>query len=487
MKPLNVVIKGFVVKSAAQILEKAFEDIPLGYCMTVLDKDADRPNLKAEEHVSLYSPKLRMIDMEGGYDIDWNTIRPLDEKLIYDMRECEAIVLDMFSRYERNTTISYEQRKRAYLQHLRYWNHILEEKKIDLCIISHIPHNCFDNVLYRLCKLKGIPTTLFYYGIVPDALMYMTDWEESAIEVRDRYKELQSEHPNGSLDIQLSKECQEYFEKQTDSSRDSAPWYMDMVPSHPSKRSVGSWIGIGMSLGFKKPVQFLSHICSHTFWQQKLRQSRAFRFYESHCTEPDLNKKYVYVALQSQPECSTSPMAGAFVDQLLTVQLLSACLPEDVHLYVKEHPHQGGRCRSVEYYKDFLAVDRVQLVSRSFSTYHLIEHATAVSTATGTVGFEALFREKPVFLFGHRFFQYAPGVYPIHSEEDCKKAVEEIYNKGKRPRLADVRLFFKAFDDVKVLGHVVTICEAATNITPEENAQSVGAFLSQKIREIVQS
>jgi capsule polysaccharide export protein KpsC/LpsZ len=178
-------------------------------------------------------------------------------------------------------------------------------------------------------------------------------------------------------------------------------------------------------------------------------------------------------------------MAGAFVDQLLIVQLLSACLPGNVKIYVKEHPHQQYRNRSVDFYRDLLAVDRARLLPRHFGTFQLIKHAMAVATATGTVGFESLIRGKPVFLFGHRFYQYAPGVFPIHSTADCMKAVTEIFERGAKPDVRLTKLFIKAYDDMQVRGYLGRLLQEASNITVDENVENTGSFIQNRISALV--
>ena len=48
----------------------------------------------------------------------------------------------------------------------------------------------------------------------------------------------------------------------------------------------------------------------------------------------------------------------------------------------------------------------VRFMPRGFNSFRLQEHAEAIATVAGTAGFEALFREKPVIMFGHWFYQY---------------------------------------------------------------------------------
>ena len=141
------------------------------------------------------------------------------------------------------------------------------------------------------------------------------------------------------------------------------------------------------------------------------------------------------------------------VKKAVMAKMLQAHLPDDVLIYIKEHPWESGWLkRSVEFYKDLLELPKVRLLKRSVNTFVLRERCRAVATATGTAGVEALFRGKPVFLFGHRFYQYARGVYRIHSSEDCAKAVSTIFTENKTPTLVECRLYLKAMLDTRIRG-----------------------------------
>jgi capsule polysaccharide export protein KpsC/LpsZ len=146
-------------------------------------------------------------------------------------------------------------------------------------------------------------------------------------------------------------------------------------------------------------------------------------------------------------------MGGAYANQVLIAQLLNAYLPDDVLIYIKEHPRESGwLSRSTEDYEDLLALPKVRFVSRDTSTFSLRERCAAVATVTGTVGFEALFRGKPVFLFGHRFYQYAGGVHRIRTCEDMRAAVRAVFEGRETPTLMQARLYLKAMEDTCVRG-----------------------------------
>ena len=214
--------------------------------------------------------------------------------------------------------------------------------------------------------------------------------------------------------------------------------------------------------------------------QLNLKRVELFGFYNEKAIEPDLSCKYIYVAPHYQPEATTVPLAGAFANQLLIVQMLAYCVPDDVLIYVKEHPAQDVFCRSIRFYQDIASIPNVRLIRRSFNTFELTTHAVAVATATGTVGWEALFKGKPVLMFGSYIYQYAPGVLRVKTLEDCKKAIYKIFHEGFKPNLDELKLFLKAIDETRFM---LWLSEYHVEETMNNLTQSIVQHLSSSLSE----
>ena len=166
-------------------------------------------------------------------------------------------------------------------------------------------------------------------------------------------------------------------------------------------------------------------------------------------TEPGFGKPFVYLSLNYQPEATTSPMGGVFVDQLLMIETLAAAIPPDWLIYVKEHPGQwitnSKRYFSYRYrgyYKEIIRLPNVRLMPVVTSNYDLINNARAVATVTGTPGWEALLRSKPVLVFGYPWYQHCSGVFKVNSAESCKIAIEKIINGFKVEKQAIINFLY---------------------------------------------
>jgi hypothetical protein len=426
--------------------------------------------------------------ISGDYTyVNWSKITPLDEETIYKMSNCEAVVLKMMDRLS-SVPITYEERKRLYLRHLRYWNHITLHENIDLFLNSNIPHEIYDFIIYTLCKLKNIPCLLTTYSPIDGVIFISDDWEkEPATSIAKNYNQIISQNPERIL---LSERFRNHLTRQISLEEDPVPWYMasnfnpNITKYKLGKSNFTSLFAL-IKIAFesqevigkviKKSIKKLQGI------GKKREQRKIFSFYEYNTTNPDLSQKYIYVALHYQPECTTSPMAGAFVDQILIVQMIASFLPPDIYIYVKEHPFQTSHCRTISFYRDLLAIPQVRLISSKYSSFRLLDNCLAVATATGTAGWEGLFRQKPVLMFGHYIYQYAPKVFPIHSMKDCREAIDRITKDNAKPSLYEMEVYLKAMENHAIIAYADIAYSSVSQITSEENTSNLFSALRKKI------
>lgn len=444
--PLNIILKSFDGPRIRPMLKAAFAGRSIGTCISIVNRNEPAPEIPAARHVWMPANPLRA----GQYsNVDWNTIAPLDAELIESMAHCETMFLAMIERYALNNDIPYAERKRQYLAHLRYWDHVLRTEKIGLYLLNHSPHQCFDLVIYDLCKLRGIPTYLLDRCYNVDGVFLVKDFEKSAEQLLPAMEKLRMEYADQSKQIPLSPSYEAFYTVQT--TQMVPAWSPGKRDEHLTKKNFFSkWIGKSLELLHRNPVKFLKAVISPDVWTRKFKQHRTARFYDEHTVEPDFSLPYIYMPLSKQPEDGVLPRGGAFANQELMVQLVAAHVPPGVCVYLKEHPAQGELFRSEAFYRSIRELPNVRFVPRSADSLRLIHNAKAIATITGTAGFEAIFRGKPVLMFGHRFCQYAPGTYMIRSAADCRSAMEQIFEKGETPPLRDVRLFMKAVEETSV-------------------------------------
>lgn len=464
------------------VLRALVQEFPFEFCASLASIHCALPMLSEDAQ-----PRFHSVDARQGVypGAGLSALQPLDEEIITELRDCEALFMFMMTRHEHARIVPYSRRKELYLTHLRFWNDFLERHDINILISSELPHEMPDHVIYALCKWKKIPIVFAHAAPIKDTFFLQSDIEESVVQIRDRLAEIHAENPD---DVLLSPQLEQYYKTQTQLEGTLSVIY----PKKPT--TIFQKFAQQILSMPRRRMHWLPTLFSMKDWTrraQKLRttylQRSLCRFYDTHAVKPDLDKPFVYFPLQYQPECSTCPMAGAFNDQELSIHLLSRTLPAGVLLYVKEHPRQrteGTAARSIWFYQQLLAMPNVRLVAHDTSTFHLREHCTAVATGTGTAGLEALFRQKPVFLFGHTFFQYAEGVFMIRTRDDCAQAVDAVFAKGARPTLKGVRRFLKAIDDTRIHGSVGDWYLEISDRTVEESTNAFNNALRRWLQKL---
>jgi len=479
----NILLKSFDGPYCKEIIGEAFKGMPLGTVLNILEDKKQFPDLDAKDHRWISAKPIR--ESEYG-DVDWNTISPIDEELIENMRPCEAVFLMMVGRHVFKKTkgqeLSYRERKRQYLQALRYWNHVLETESIDLFLSNHVPHQGYDIVIYELCKLKGIRTLFLDRFAESDTFWVGEDWEKSIEEIVPKYEELQQHYSNTDEKIELSPQFEVYAKTH---EKDEQPWYFqeNRVEILKHKGFISRWKSTVLDLLLKKPATLIRLLLSPSIWKKKLTQHSILSYYDAVAQRnPDLTKPFIYVPLHMQPEASTCPKGGAFADQELIVELLAGCIPKGVSLYVKEHPNQTDFMRSKQFYKDLMDIPSVTLIAKEVDSYQLIANTKAIATVAGSAGLEGMFRKTPVLMFGHWFYQFAPGVHPISSKEDCTKALDLIFAGKGKPSDRETRIFLKAMEEC---GGATITCERKgedPRFTFDERAIIMGKFIAEKLR-----
>lgn len=167
---------------------------------------------------------------------------------------------------------------------------------------------------------------------------------------------------------------------------------------------------------------------------------KLFKLYKKLSVYPDLNTKYLVFFMHFQPERTSMPEAYDFSNQWFIIRMLSQSLPKGWKLVVKEHPsifinQLDFRYRNSKFYKNIDAIDNVELASLYCDTFDLIDYSQAIVTITGTVGVQALIRNKPVLVFGVASYRNQPNVYSIRELSDLEEAIEDIKNTGSENQL----------------------------------------------------
>ncbi|OGJ60214.1 hypothetical protein A2635_05610 [Candidatus Peribacteria bacterium RIFCSPHIGHO2_01_FULL_51_9] len=338
------------------------------------------------------------------------------------------------------------QRKELYHDMLRYWGGVLEKFSPDAIIFQSVPHQLFDFVLYEIARRRHLRT------LILDSI-----WQDERYQLIEDYREgsgalarSRDGDRRGSLD-DLSPEMRAYYLDHKESSN-PVPLSMSVfLKTHTLRHNLRRLLHV--SARFIRDGTIFERAALKIV---KMMKSSMLDEYRAHQCPVDLAALFVYFPLHYQPELTTSPLAGVFVDQVLAIKILAAALPDGWELYVKEHPAQmgvhGGNPTPARYrgfYKAIAEVPRVRLIPISTNTFELCDSAKTTATLTGTAAWESILRGKAALVFGYPWFMHAPGILRVESVEDCQRALHTII-EGFAPSEADISKYLHAIEHTTV-------------------------------------
>ena len=427
-----------------------------------------------------------------------------------ELASCQIAALHMMNRLDALGSFRFDERVRLYHHLLSYWLSVLNETRPDFVIFSQAPHLVYDYVLYSLCKQKGIQTVIFEFTKL-GGLLFSTASIEGATPLMQRYERLLANYTPGYTEISDSSHnhlkamsgayedipthVRPFFGMESGRERTSVHnQFSPLLLMSRLMRLLREPIAVAWRSSrrltppnyLKQPGKKMeeSHMSGLQYILHRVRSRRKMNLlaasYRRMAQPPDMTKPFVYVPLAYQPERTTSPLGGVFVNQILMVQLLSDSLPEGWYLYVKEHPAQflkqqtfrtqSGRTKDL--YDDLAAIPNVILMDSSVSSFDLTDKSLAVASVTGTTGWEAVVRGTPTLVFGYPWYRGCEGVFHTQTKQECIEAFKKI-SEGYKVDQEKVRLFIQALEQIGDNGYVEAKYSEIAAISPEENSEAI--------------
>lgn len=409
-----------------------------------------------------------------------------DPQFLASLSLLELQVVSMMGKLYPATNVA--ERRQLFIRFVRYWLGVLEQLKPDVIFFNTTPHNPFYFVLYGIAEQKHIRTLMFDLTWVSDRLVWMPNYHDGSVALHKEYLRLQRLQPSLAdlpLDIRL------HYERHINPAIDTTPLYTtEGLAAYHFFPLLWRKIRRLFSLFFQPKllrerlrwayIQFPTTLSKLTY---RFR-SNLPRTYNALQVAPDFTKKFIYVPLHFQPECSTNPIGDVFQDQIFLIQKLSENLPKDWVIYVKEHPFQWLpygvgfiEDRYQLYYHRIAEIPRVFLVPMTAHSLDFVTRAEAVATVSGTAGWEAILRGKPALIFGYPWYQHAPGVFRVHTSAEVLSAMQAIQQRVVISP-SDTRAFLLALHQASFHGYLDTHTQRVSSLTQSENMQSfLQAFL----------
>lgn len=402
-------------------------------------------------------------------------IPPVSAEYIASMYETESTILTMMNKHYDAATV--DERKHIYYTMLAYWTHVIDTTKPDFIVYGVLPHSIYSNIVYDLARKRGIPTICFEDTWIGRSTLAYRDFLKGSDSLRAALERLRTEKVSaGDLDEDL----REYWEQQIASRSRIEPVYMTQ------QRNLGQGWGLFMhrlsvakkaiASGniFRLTAAFIARRFSENLKREYSRVSR----------DPEWNTPFVYFPLHFQPERTTSPQGGVYVDQVLVAETIAAALPEGWELVVKEHPSQWwlrskerySSARYRGYYQRLAKIPHVRIVPTTTNTFDLTEQSQAVAVITGTAGWEALLTGKCPLVFGIPWWRDCPGVLRVDSVESCKQALVAI-KQGAHVTSEELLRYLKALGETSVHAYIEPRDYGTSDYTSEDNMRVLAQYI----------
>lgn len=412
--------------------DKFMEDLNVIFCGYMFENVSEIRTEKIFNPLYLYNGIEYYKNIKPDYELDKN--------IIDSMQQYELTAMDIINRWRRSYIKgeSYKDVRELYFIFLRFWNNYILTNEINLLILNIMPHIPMTYLPYALCKVYNIP--IIIQGIIPFTVgrkinyILKPDIDNIDLNFKLRYDNYLKKYQNKEFEeIMIIPELKEYFSqyiKQNFNSKrviyyNTKNSFLETTKQYYER----------MAIYIKR--NDLKLLINKMLYLFKIRfNSKIFlKKVEKIEENIDFNSKFYFFPLHLQPEATTLPNGGVFVDQLLAIKMISKNLPSDTFLYVKEHPSywimkkrlEGVKeSRSINFYNEIKALKNVKLINHKYNSLDLIEKCKCLVTVTGTAGFEAIFNSKPVMLFGNAFYEYFPNVFKIQTNKDCSLAIKKI-------------------------------------------------------------
>lgn len=388
----------------------------------------------------------------------------IDADVLNQYAYYEKIALKMMDRMD-PTAFSFNltEREHLYYDFLLYWINSIVVLKPDIVLFTESPHALFQYILYAVCLENNIKIIRFTPTHIEGLTFLSSSVEEIPLYLKEVYKTFLEKKPIQSYEV-----SNRYLAKNRGSYDEALPYYMKRLTQKESFKglllsSFGKaqrFISNSTFTAYKKGSRYSisnGNITKIDLLRYKLKGSwekkQLKNVYNTLAVSADLTVPYIYVALHYQPEKTTSPEGGVFVDQWLMISMLSRLLSKGWKLYVKEHFSQfseklyGEQGRQRDFYQKVSALKNVNLIKSSNSSFDLIDHAKAVATVTGTVGLESVIRSVPLLSFGYAWYAMCHGVFEIKIAQELELALKRI-EEGYKIDARKVDCFLYSIEEV---------------------------------------
>ena len=292
---------------------------------------------------------------------------------------------------------------------------ILKKKKIQLIIFNNLPHHGLDFILYKIAKILEIKTVLLTQSIFPNKYIMISNLLDFG-----KFK-----NENNTYDKKVVNKIISVKDYYTDyqSKWEKEIKKLNLLPSSP--------ILLEDAKNIKKPdviKKIKDIVLKLLIFLNFIKRENLQKKFEENISSLELNNeevsrvlekknKKIFLAFHSQPEMSTSLLAGDYDDQIRIIEKLQRKkIADTFDILVREHPIQTFYQRDEFFFRRLKYLNNIKILNRNFPIDKIIASSDVIVTCSGTIGWEGLLSGKKCLLFGESWYSNLYGVLKINDE-----------------------------------------------------------------------
>lgn len=379
--------------------------------------------------------------------------------------ECKSYFVRLLDRVFLSPLSCYHQ-EYYFRELLSYWiGYLRNQPNIKKVIFHSTPHFPADIVLFYVARFLNRDTVIICRTAIDDSIVLARDFRVcnsrlihvSNAEVKGGKDNFIQASKRESFALKYSKRVMGVYKSDSDSNSSVAGKIQIL------KRKVRSIIIIMIIVWLSNKWYCFRMNRKDMFVfrvKRAIQRSKSAQWLSRNAVTPDFSENYVYFPLHFRPERSTMPEANEFFDQVSCLTLISAVIPDDWKIYVKEHPRQvnditNPDLRRINFpetllYRRIAKVPKTVFVSISVSPVKLIENCRLTASCTGSTVWEGLNQGKPGITFGCTWHSACASSPVVQTREDLESEISRLSQKTPEQVIQDLEEFVEYIHDYVV-------------------------------------
>lgn len=372
-----------------------------------------------------------------------------------------------------------------------FYEEIIETNGVQ-AVMAHHPDNIHSTLLFEMALSRPFECFLifpdYYWSQETNFLMDSKYFTSSTF--IDCYRRNMDEYEKRVVPI--TKEIEEYIAHRT--GADPAEKSKNLLPRLTFRKNLVSSLKVlgrrDLVFNFGKPdiidgygqVHFATSVKA---WLHRSANLLANRYSRVYSTEvPD--GPFVYFPLQRVPEAAMLVRATSYLNQQGLAQAISASLPCGHKLVMKDHPKSVGYFPP-GYYRKLLELPNTVVLDPRFSNSRILDRASLVVTIGGTLGLQQLMSNKPVVMFGRKFYEILEGVVRVDDMNRLPYVLKDLLVNGKAPDPVMMKRSLYSYVAALQMTKYETPRDSINlHRDPEALASLVGEMIEREIRQKVE-